>query len=238
MAVRKLPAAATSVKSFTTHGLKQHHEGIAMNRLLATCAAIASFSCAAIAADVYEPAAETYDWAGPYVGLHAGYLWGDADVTEEGLLSGGSVDGLIGGIVAGANFQTGNLVFGAEGDFGLTDADGTGDNAIDVYTYDMDWNAHLRGRVGLAMDNTVFFVAGGLALTEFHLGYENLLPPGGTYTGWTIGGGVEHAFSDSWVAGAELLYDDYGSKTYDFVAETVKVDLDALTIRASLKFNF
>lgn len=217
----------------------QGQKGINMKRLLVTCATIAAFSSVAVAADVYDPAAAAYDWTGPYVGAHVGYLWGDAELTEEGLTAQGSFEGFIGGIVAGANYQSGNLVFGAEGDFGLTDADGTGtfDDAVDIYTYDMDWNAHLRGRVGLAMDNTLFFVAGGLALTEFHLGYENL-SVGGTYTGWTIGGGFEHAFSDSWVAGAELLYDDYGSKRYDFGIETIKVDLDALTVRAMLKFNF
>jgi outer membrane immunogenic protein len=195
-----------------------------MKKLLFSCAAILAFSGAAMAADVSEPVASTYDWTGPYVGVHAGYLWGDVDVTYEDLGGGGEIDGFIGGGLAGYNYQSDNLVFGVEGDFGLTGADGNGlvcmDACTEIYSYDMNWNAHLRGRVGLAMDRTLLFVAGGLAIAEHELGatYGNQMTGSGTEThyGFTIGGGAEYAMTDNLLLRIEYLYDDYGDKRYNF----------------------
>lgn len=223
-----------------------------MKKLLFSCATILALSGAATAADVSEPAASTYDWTGPYLGVHAGYLWGDADVSYEGLGGGGEIDGAIGGGLGGFNVQSDNLVFGVEADFGLTGADGSGvpacmgfDCVAEIYSYDMDWNAHLRGRVGLALDRTLFFVAGGLAIAEHELGVD--YPRGGdgsgseTHYGFTIGGGAEYAMSDSVLLRIEYLYDDYSSKRYNFgidPGDHYDVDLTAHTLRAAVSFKF
>jgi outer membrane immunogenic protein len=223
-----------------------------MKKLLVSAFALAAFAGPAMAADLYTPASAMYDWNGAYLGGHAGYLWGDASITEDGRgAGGGDFDGFIGGVLGGWNFQSGNWVFGIEGDFGWTGADGTGvsmcdctDEDIEIYTYDMDWNAHVRGRAGVTLGEegkTLLFIAGGLAVADFQLGYEGE-GKGGTYTGWTIGGGVNHAFSNNFIAGLEVLYDDYGSKTYtgecNSPCETYKVDLDAVTVRGTATYHF
>lgn len=85
-------------------------------------------------------------WTGFYVGLNAGYAWGDASLrskfgcpddfcafTSPANLDfvsalgtgGGSVDGFTGGIQAGYNWQRGNIVFGLEADFNSLDLGGT-----------------------------------------------------------------------------------------------------------------
>jgi outer membrane immunogenic protein len=217
-----------------------------MKKLLFSCATILAFHGAAAAADVSEPVASTYDWNGPYVGVHAGYLWGDVDVSYEAVARGGEIDGFIAGALGGFNFQSDNLVFGVEGDFGLTDANGSGGVAIiDSYTYDMNWNAHLRGRVGLAMDRTLLFVAGGLAVAEHELGatYNNQMTGSGTEThyGFTIGGGAEYAITDNLLLRVEYLYDDYGRKRYNFGEDPddhYDADITAHTVRAAVSFKF
>lgn len=226
--------------------------GLNMKKLLFSCAAILAFSGSAMAADVSEPVASTYDWSGPYLGVHAGYLWGDVDVDYEDLGGGGEIDGFIGGGLGGLNFQSDNLVFGVEGDFGLTGADGNGvacmgdfDCATEIYSYDMDWNAHLRARVGLAMDRTLIFIAGGLAIAEHELGavYGNLMTGSGTEThyGFTIGGGAEYAMTDNLLLRLEYLYDDYGKERYNFGEDAddhYDADITAHTVRAALSYAF
>jgi outer membrane immunogenic protein len=85
-------------------------------------------------------------WSGFYVGLNAGYAWGDADSRSKlacpdefcaytnpdslafiGGLGSGDVsgDGFTGGVQAGYNWQRGNVVFGIEADFNALDVGGT-----------------------------------------------------------------------------------------------------------------
>ena len=226
-----------------------------MKKFLVSAFALAAFTGPAMAADPYTPEPTMYDWNGAYVGGHVGYLWGDASLSEDGANGGGDIDGVIGGIIGGWNFQSGNWVFGIEGDFGWTGADGTGftdcqncdeDEVAEIYTYDMDWNAHVRGRAGITLGEdgrTLLFVAGGLAIANFKVGEQGVQgwTDGGTFTGWTIGGGANHAFSNNFIAGLEVLYDDYGSKTYEWGEirpERYKVDLDAVTVRGTATYHF
>lgn len=219
-----------------------------MKKFLVSAFALAAFAGPAMAADLAAPAPFVYDWNGGYLGGHVGYLWGDASLSEEGARGGGDIDGVIGGIIGGWNFQSGDWVFGIEGDFGWTGADGTGDicceedEIVEIYNYDMDWNAHVRGRAGITLGEegrTFLFVAGGLALAKFHVSEEEF-GDGGTFTGWTVGGGVNHAFSNNFIAGLEVLYDDYGSKTYEWgiEPEPYKVDLNAITVRGTATYHF
>jgi outer membrane immunogenic protein len=198
-----------------------------------------------------------YDWSGLYVGAHAGYLWGDVDVDYEGIEGGGDMEGFIGGALAGYNIQHDQFVFGVEGDFGLGDVDGVGRaGPIETYTYDMSWNGHLRARAGFAVDRMLFFVAGGVAMARHELGVEetyalgfNQIAPSAieefsgqdsqTHFGFTIGGGVEYALTDSALLRVEYLYDDYGQAEYTYENDDVyEADLSAHTVRAAVSFKF
>ena len=195
------------------------------NSLLATTAALGIAMMPLGAAQAQTP----FDWSGFYAGLHGGFLSGDVNLTGilDGML-GGPISGLIGGPLAGYNFApttffSGPVVFGVEGDFGLTGATGTGtsqgtDVSIDLY-YDLSWDAHLRARAGVPMGNFMPFVAGGLAFADLNItetgGTETGgAPQGGLYTGWTVGTGADVALGNNMVGRAEVLYDDYGTKAY------------------------
>ena len=191
------------------------------NSLLVTTAALGIAMMPLGAAQAQTP----FDWSGFYAGLHGGFLSGDVNLTGTSDGIGGPVSGLIGGPLAGYNFTpttffSGPVVFGVEGDFGLANATGTGisicpevDISCDVYHYDLNWDAHLRARAGVPMGNFMPFVAGGLAFADLNI-TDAGVNKGGLYTGWTVGTGADVAVGKNLVGRVEVLYDDYGTKTY------------------------
>lgn len=169
-----------------------------------------------------------------------------------------NASGVIGGIFGGYNWQTSdNLVYGVEAEINAAGADVSGDgvpppgfgflrNGIDS---DVDWTAALRGRVGYAMDRTLLYVAAGVAFADVGLDGQSAGGAGPfsyseTLTGWTIGAGVEHAFTPNSVARIDYRFSDFGDESFTFVApgsgDLHRFDLDAVTheIKAGLAYKF
>src|SRR6185369_6883630 len=121
-----------------------------------------------------------YNWGGAYAGLNVGYEWGK--VTN----SAGNPSGLLGGLQAGYNWQSGQWVFGGETDLQITGADDT----FAPWKFSNPWFGTLRGRVGYAMNNILLYGTGGLAYGGIK---GNLfgLDESKTHVGWTAGAGVE-----------------------------------------------
>jgi outer membrane immunogenic protein len=214
--------------------------------LLATSAIPAAAADLPLKAPVYKAPAVSpaYNWSGWYVGGHVGYLWGNTSVWDEGVLieSDASTDGVIGGLLAGVNWQSAAFVFGIEGDFGWTNAHGNG-AAVQVTErnlYDLNWTSHFRGRIGYATNNWLLFLAGGLALADFDYTQITTVVSsggGGVYSGWSIGGGVDYAFSPNWVGRIEYLYDDFGDKNYLIGGDPYRVELTGQTLRGAIIFR-
>ncbi|WP_119391125.1 outer membrane protein [Taklimakanibacter lacteus] len=190
------------------------------------------------AADVVEPAA--YDWSGFYVGAQAGYGWGDTDFhyLPEDSSVGMEFDGFVGGVTLGFNGQRGNLVIGAEADISYSDfsddillPSNTGANTPcleEGCSLDIDWFGTARIRLGYAMDNILPFITGGIAFGDV----ESTFDIGAcaceideTAFGWTIGGGIEWAFSENWSAKAEYLYVNLGQPDPEGIADNVPQDV-------------
>lgn len=228
--------------------------GRLMKKIAFAAIAALGFAGAASAADmpVKAPVAPAppiqlpYNWGGLYLGGHVGYLWGRTRVEEDGLVTepNASTSGVIGGVMAGYNWQTGPWVFGVEGDFGWTNAHGTGlqtPTIVTPNTYDVNWTGHVRGRFGYAFDNWLLFIAGGFAVAdfEFHEGESVVQPPGGRYNGWSIGGGAEVGITRNLVGRIEYLYDDFGSKDYIGVTgDPYRVHFTGQTLRGALAWKF
>ena len=190
------------------------------------------------------PAPLPYNWGGLYLGGHFGYLWGRTRVEEEGVVTepNAATNGVIGGVLAGYNWQAGPWVFGLEGDFGWTYAHGTGATVLVVQpnTYDVNWTGHIRDRFGYAFNTWLLFVAGGFSVADFNF-HEGEAPiaSGARYNGWTIGGGVEVAILRNLVARLEYLYDDFGSKDYiDVTGDPYRVHFTGQTVRGVLAWKF
>ncbi len=134
----------------------------------------------------------TYNWTGVYVGLHAGYGFGDVDgslsvptgstinalATSLATTTGNrsfDTDGFVGGVQIGANYQINQFVLGAEAELSFADLDDTGTSGIitngpnrarTIDTLDMDYMGAVRARAGVAMDRLLVFGTGGLAFTD------------------------------------------------------------------------
>ncbi len=172
---------------------------------------------------------------GPWQGLYAGVSGGigsfngratdwdrgafsdpDGDIDQRGFAG-------IAGAQAGYNHQHGGLVFGLEGDVSWTGfsedrtfLDGT---TLDSYVKsNMDWLATVRGRIGVANDQAMAYVTGGLALAGVeHCANNEPSAPcsidndeniawSGTQPGLVAGAGVEARLSDRWSFKSEYLY--------------------------------
>ena len=191
----------------------------------------------AYASDYYSDVA--YDWTGVYGGVHAGFLQANINVdgrprTIQGqpsiddleLSYERDVDGFVGGALGGVNFQAGSFVFGLDMDFGGVAADGSGSEHLEGteenvrFQHGMDWNAHVRGRLGFALDRVFIYGAGGLAVADFDvksnraLQSESDLDDGGHATGWSAGGGLEYAVTDNVLVRAEYLHDEYSEEEF------------------------
>ncbi|MFD1701695.1 outer membrane protein [Methylopila henanensis] len=178
--------------------------------LLGAAAAVALSATGAFAADLpaYEPApaiaapVPSFTWSGPYIGVQAGYAFGDTNI------SGIKPEGFIVGGYAGYNVQLDNspVVFGIETDFNYSDVD---DKRGGVRAQG-DWTGATRARVGYAFDRFLAYAAGGVAYADREVRVRGIGSDSKTAVGWTVGGGVEYAATDNVAVRAEYRYTDFG----------------------------
>lgn len=231
--------------------------------------------------------APVWSWNGFYLGVNAGYGFGnDSGVSTTGQAVGNvqtvadgarapfvplERDGFLGGAQIGYNWQTGGFVFGLEADIQYTDFKDSV-NAVTTgvlfpgvrnnnFSHELEYLGTARGRIGYAFDRTLFYVTGGLAYggvkseaAFFSPQPGNVLQFAGTTdelrTGYTVGGGIEHAFWQNWSAKIEYLYYDLGDTTVavNRIATAVPLGIgtgydstfrnDGHIVRAGLNFRF
>jgi outer membrane immunogenic protein len=190
-----------------------------------------------------------FSWTGIYLGAQAGYGWGDASFKHDGIGSSAAwdLDGWFGGGYAGFNWQLNSLVVGVEGDVNAADIDGS-TTTVDAINFssDIDAVASIRGRLGLAADRWLFFVTGGWAWADANHTQEQTVFPFDTVSadttldGWTVGGGVEYAFTDHVIGRVEYRHYDFDSKTLDMnpVNSSGRFDTDLDTVSAGIALKF
>jgi outer membrane immunogenic protein len=220
---------------------------VAVSAILGIGAASAADLPARLPAKAPVYVAPAFSWTGFYIGAHAGYHWGSdrastaADpvgwtlggVAAIDAITPGTVhpNGFIGGGQIGFNWQVNSIVWGIEADASWMDGTATRAvtgfafiNPADVFTTTAQsrFFGTLRPRVGLAVDRALFYVTGGLAVTNVKFtdsfgSFGNTvvaaISSNTTRVGWTVGGGIEYAFTNNWSAKAEYLYADFGNFT-------------------------
>jgi outer membrane immunogenic protein len=167
----------------------------------------------------------------------------------------------------GYNWQMDSLVIGIEADINYLGFSGDADNDRDLspnrrfidnsshdLSFEADWFGTLRGRLGFAADNFLFYGTGGLAYghmeaeSDFRLydGQDNLLgkwkgSADDVNWGWTVGAGMEYGI-DNWSIGVEYLYVDLGEADWDsdgdFSEAGLKVQLDDYSSKGSVDYQF
>src|SRR5258707_1333499 len=191
--------------------------------------------CRALAADLLprmEPVAPVahvpaFSWTGFYLGGELGWIQTDPKYTTGALLlgapfivtSGSDKNGLTYGIMAGYNYQVGQLVVGVEADFQGWTVGEIRYTAVtgDFLTAHSKWGGTIRGRLGYAADRALLYVAGGAAFVsnETSIPFTGISIGGDdTRVGWTVGAGLDYAFTNNWFAGVEYRYSQYEAKSF------------------------
>ncbi|WP_439497706.1 outer membrane protein [Bosea sp. (in: a-proteobacteria)] len=197
-----------------------------------------------VAAPVYYP--PVFTWTGFYVGVNAGYGFGQIDSTNLGIIGGyDDPDGFIGGGQIGYNYQIGQWVVGLEADFQGADLKASAtDPVLGVRaSNEMQWFGTVRGRVGYAFDRFLPYVTGGFAYGSVK---NKISTPFGsasndnTQYGWTLGGGLEYAFTNNLTAKIEYLYVDLDKESFNVPGGTFNANVETKfsVVRAGLNYKF
>src|SRR4051812_8826306 len=130
----------------------------------------------------------------------------------------------------------------------------------------IDWMASFRGRAGFAVNQALFYVTGGAAVAEIGgstttvVNGPGIAIPAGTFVatnggdrtrwGWTIGAGVEWAFSQNWSVAGEYRHTDFGNRATTFTipdgfggtfatgTSSNRLTVDQATARINYRFNW
>lgn len=237
-----------------------------IGKLILAGATLSVLAGAASAGDMTD--ITPFDWSGPYIGLQGGHAWGenDAAAAAGGEVIGSArsadvqlgdgngsiaVDGFVLGLHAGYGWQSGALVLGLEGDLEYAGLRGdtdvfSGPVQAGEIRHRIDWLGSLRARAGFALDRALFYATGGVAtggakITSDDSQGNELHDNDDTLLGWTAGGGLDYALTDTISARIEYRYTDLGkidSGDADKSDGLVEADNRFHAVRAGLSWHF
>jgi len=201
--------------------------------------------------------AQVYNWTGVYVGVNGGYGWGTQDplILFSNRFDRTSFDisgGMIGGTV-GAQIQQGYVVLGLEGDLDWANIKGSGISNPSILgigsgiTLNTTTNVSAVGtarlRAGVALDNLLLYVTGGVAFERSSANGTSIAgAPCGTLgvfpscsasslrPGLAAGLGFEYGFAHNWSVKLEYLY----VETIGSGVSTDHID----NVRAGINYRF
>lgn len=193
-------------------------------------------------ATTYAPAPAPYvNWGGLHIGVQGGYAWGTSDEKTFG--NNTSPSGAFGGANIGYDWAVhNNWILGIETDANIGDVTDSvtpsfGPSSVEQK---LDYFGSVRGRLGYAVGDNLFYGTGGWAwghgvrsATGGGLGSDSQ-----SLSGWTLGAGIEHAFSPNVIGRVQYLYTDYGTANYNLGAGNVPVSLSTNTVSIGLNYKF
>jgi outer membrane immunogenic protein len=174
-----------------------------------------------------------------------------------GLNNGDNNDGFVVGGHVGYNAQFGQFVVGVEGDLEWADLGGNdnsfaltnlaGQTVVINSGLGLDWQGSIRARIGYAFDRVLVYGTGGFAFAGLNDSNNfNIVSPffnagDDTVSGWTLGAGVEYAFTNNLTTRIEYRYtsfDHSGTNVFDDAALNRGSDLDFHTVRVGVSYKF
>jgi outer membrane immunogenic protein len=154
-------------------------------------------------------------WAGFYFGGHLGYGLGSFDLNENlrRNVPLGDLDnnGVVAGVHAGYNYQSGMWVLGLEGDVSFAPwKETTSGGRGSTFEFRTRWMGSLRGRAGLAFNNLLIYATAGVGAVD-RAAFESFKGRSLTTTdvykiGAVAGAGFEYKLTQNIVVGLEGLY--------------------------------
>ncbi|MCK1740719.1 porin family protein [Bradyrhizobium sp. 139] len=230
------------------------------NLLLAAVSLVAlSATAPALAADLaarpYTKApamvATIYDWSGFYIGINGGGGSSHASWDVVGFGRDGSHDatgGTVGGQI-GYRWQSGQFVFGVEGQGNWADFSGSHVGALfgNTNSTKIDSFGLITGQVGYAWNNVLLYVKGGAAVvgTKYDTSFAGVSLASANDTRWggTVGAGIEFGFAPNWSVGAEYNHIFLGGNDRTLTGAGgvlpvhVSQDVDMGLVRLNYKFG-
>ena len=194
-------------------------------------------------------------WTGFFVGGKIGGGFGDkwwnctaatdCDGGSDQSIGTTSMDGFLGGLLVGYNWQTGLWVFGVEGQWDWTDMHGQFPSGIDrgeTGKSNIHWIATLAGRIGFTIDRTLVYAGGGVAWmreTDTDFGFGESFTGSSTSVGATFLTGVEYMIDPHWSARIQYNFYDFGSKDVALPTfPTISTEARLHSITAGVNYRF
>lgn len=206
-------------------------------------------------------------WGGVYVGGYAGYGWGKNSTTETGANIyngtgngwGHNVEGTMGGVRVGYDWESVGLILGIEAGLGYLGVEGDG---ADPASTGLDTvsilatgpYAELTGRIGFAPDQMLYYMKGGAAFADLDLAVVDSCVTGacsttainagndGIETGWIAGVGIGYALSQRLSVNIEYEYIRFDSLTVTGISGGLPYswdqDLKINTVTVGAAFRF
>jgi outer membrane immunogenic protein len=223
-----------------------------------------SANAADLAARPYTkaPVAAVYDWTGFYIGGNGGggfaykcwNLVADAFGDLPGAEGCHEASGATAGGQIGYRWQTGQVVFGVEGQGNWADLQGSNTSLLfapNVNRSRVDSFGLITGQLGYAWDNVLLYLKGGAAVTgEKYDSFGGLSGPllasaSETRWGGTLGVGLEFGFAPGWSVGVEWDHLFLGTRNLNLndptgaflEAESIRGDVDIALIRFNYRFG-
>ncbi|WP_112664147.1 outer membrane protein [Microvirga flavescens] len=228
-----------------------------MKKILLSSVALLGLATGALAADLptrkpapIVPVVPAFTWTGFYLGVNAGYGWNSNNdsvfVPGIGFVSNDSNGGFVGGAQIGYNYQIGQFVVGVETD--IQYADLGGDNNLPLFANNVigfrnnngsdNYFGTVRARAGVAFDRALIYVTGGFAYGDVAGNSFSSSSNGG----WTVGGGVEYAFTNNLTAKIEGLYVNLDRGNNSLLVNNIALGNSSNTefgvVRAGLNYKF
>jgi opacity protein-like surface antigen/outer membrane receptor protein involved in Fe transport len=212
----------------------------------------------------YQPPAPNYDWTGFYVGAFVDNSWVKSNssavnnVTQAPFPATGlNSTQWGGGIQLGFDYMLASrVVLGVAADMSsggtktATVSDPTGISSNQTTVFDSET---IRGRIGYAADNVLFYATGGLAwsndqfvrtqltgtLNNAAAGSDEAVNKG--LLGWIGGGGIAYAIAQNWNVFAEYRFTSFGTSTTSLplsqLTTTTTTTVSAVEFGVNYKFT-
>jgi len=172
-------------------------------------------------------------WTGFYIGAMGG--WGKED-ADNMAMSGGFAGGTV-----GYNWQTGPVVFGVEADAAWSDIKASaGFPGLAVASAKIQDMGTVRGRIGYAFDQVLFYGTGGYAWADTKLSATVLgvsASDSKVLSGWTAGAGIEAMFAPHWSVKGEYLFRSFSGDTF-FSGAVTTTKLDVNSFQVGVNYHF
>jgi outer membrane immunogenic protein len=199
-----------------------------------------------------------YNWSGVNVGGYLGGAWNKSKIIDNGYATTGGLtedksQGVFGGASLGYNFQAGQIVYGVEADIGYLgpkhSSGLTGSTAGSTVGLRSGAYGDITGKLGVAFGPALLYGKGGVA---FFGGGDNFNTQTGSfsatsnthnYTGWTVGAGLEYAWSKNWSTKIEYQRFDFGKRDFTVfnaanVGSTFNQAVTSDTVKVGLNYRF